>query len=105
MAGETGGGGGTGRDLPLWAPLILISFAGGDLGDPIYNEKGPFLLLLNCFSAIAIVALVVLGPLRPFGALFLEGPQGLVPSTSEIISPTVTIAIALRSVVGSAFFV
>ena len=44
-----------------------------------YNEKGPFLLLLDCFSAIAIVVWVVLGPLRHLGTLFLEGLQGLVP--------------------------
>ena len=51
MAGETGG---TGRDLPLRTPLIL--FPGWDPGGgPIYNENGPFLLLLDCFSAIAIV--------------------------------------------------
>ena len=28
---------------------------GGGPGGPIYNENGPFLLLLDCFSAIAIV--------------------------------------------------
>ena len=50
MAGETGG---TGRDLLLRAPSI--SFPGWDPGGPIYNENGPFLLLLDCFSAIAIV--------------------------------------------------
>ena len=50
MAGENGG---TGRDLPLRVPLI--SLPGWDPGDPIYNENGPFLLLFDCFSAIAIV--------------------------------------------------
>ena len=30
---------------------------------------------------------MVLGPLIHLGTLFLEGPQGLVPSTSGIISP------------------
>ena len=59
--------------------------------DPIYNENGPFLLLFDCFSAIAIVVWVVLGPLRHFGTLLFEGPQGLVPSTSGIISPALTI--------------
>ena len=53
MAGETGGGGGTGRHLPVQAPLI--PFPGWDLGDPKYNENGPLLLLLDCFSAIEIV--------------------------------------------------
>ena len=50
MAGETEG---TGRDLPLRVPLI--SFLGWDPGGPTHNENGPFLLLLDCFSAIAIV--------------------------------------------------
>ena len=50
MAGETGR---TGRDLPLRTPLI--SFPVWDPGGPIYNENGPFLLVLDCFSAIAIV--------------------------------------------------
>ena len=78
----------TGRDLPLWDPLI--PFPGGDPGDSIHNENGPFLLLSNCFSAIVIVTLVVLDPLRHLGTLFLEGPQGLVPSTSGIISPALS---------------
>ena len=30
-------------------------FLGGTRGDPIYNENGPFLLLLDCCLAIAIV--------------------------------------------------
>ena len=46
-------GGGGGRDLLLRAPLIALP--GWDPGDPIYNENGPFLLLLYCFSAIAIL--------------------------------------------------
>ena len=50
MAGETGG---TGRDLPLRAPLI--PFTGWEPGGPIYNENGPFLLFLDCFLAIAKV--------------------------------------------------
>ena len=75
MAGETGGPGGTFPRAPS------ITFPGRDQGEPIYNENGPFLLLLDCFLAIAIIAWVVLGPLRHLGALFLEGPQGLVPST------------------------
>ena len=84
MAGETGGGGG--EDLPLRAPLI--SFPGWDRGDPIYNENGPFLLFLDCFSAIAIiVGIGGFGPFETLGTLYLEGPQGLVPSTSGIISP------------------
>ena len=45
--------GGTGGDIPLRAPLI--QFSGWGQGDPIYNENGPFLLFLDCFSAIAIV--------------------------------------------------
>ena len=32
-----------------------------------------------------------LGPFETLGALFLEGPQGLVPSTSGIISPALTV--------------
>ena len=34
----------------------------------IINENGPFSLLLDCFSAIALVALVVLGPLSSGGS-------------------------------------
>ena len=74
IAGKTGG---TRRDLPLRVPLI--SFPGWDQGGPIYNENGPLLLLLDCFSAIPIVVWVVMGPLRHLGTLFPEGPQGLVP--------------------------
>ena len=66
-------GGGTGRDLPLRAPLI--PFPGWDPGVPIYNENGPFLLLLDCFSAIAIVVQVVLGLLRHLRTLFHGGPK------------------------------
>ena len=72
-------------DLPLRAPVIPSP--GWDRGDPIYNENGPFLLLLDCFSATEIVVWMVLGPLIHLGTLFLEGPQGLVPSTSGTISP------------------
>ena len=85
MAGETGG---TGRDLPLRAPLI--SFPGWDPGGPVYNENEPFLLLWDCFSAIAIVVYAVLGLLRHLWIVFLGGPQGLVSPTSGIISPALT---------------
>ena len=51
MAGETGG---TGSDLPPPGPSNFISWVEPGL-DPIYNENGPFLLLLDCFSATAIV--------------------------------------------------
>ena len=53
MAGETGW---TGRDFPSGPhyPIIIPSL-GGTRGDPIYNETGHFLLLLDCFSATAIV--------------------------------------------------
>ena len=79
-------GGGTGRDLPLRAPSI--PFLGWDPEGPNINTtKSALLPLLDCFSAIAIVIYVVLGPLRHLRTLFLEGPQGLVPSTSRIISP------------------
>ena len=82
----------TGRDLPLRAPVIPSP--GWDRGDLIYNENGPFLLLLDCFSATAIVVWVVLGPLMHLGTLFLEGPQGLVPSTSGIISPALYVYVS-----------
>ena len=36
-------------------PINFISWVGPGGGGPIYNENGPFLLLLDCFSAIAIV--------------------------------------------------
>ena len=43
MAGETGGGGGeTGRDLPLREGLIIYSISWVRPGDPIYNKMGPF---------------------------------------------------------------
>ena len=81
----------TGRDLPLRAPVISNSISWvGPGGDHIYNENGQFLLLLVCFSATAIVVEVVLGPLIYLGTLFLEGPQGLVPSTFGIISPALS---------------
>ena len=52
MPGETGGGGGeNGRDLPLRAPLF--PFPGWDPGGcTIYNENGPFLLLLDFFQQL-----------------------------------------------------
>ena len=49
MAGETG----VDREGPS-PPAPLIPSPGWDPGDPIYNENGPFLLLLYCFSATAI---------------------------------------------------
>ena len=52
MAGEKGGG--NGRDLPLRAPLI--PFPGGDPVGTKILRKWSLLLLLNRFSAIAIVA-------------------------------------------------
>ena len=54
MAGETGGGGEGDREGPSPpGPINSISWVGP--GDPIYNENGPFLLLFDCFSAIAII--------------------------------------------------
>ena len=78
MAGETG----EYREGPS-PPGPLIPFPEGDPGDPIYKENGPFLHLLNCFSANAIVALVVLGPLRPLGPFSSGAPR---PFTSGIPS-------------------
>ena len=66
-------------------PIEFISWR-GPRGTQYITKMGPF-TSLSCFSAIAIDTLVVLGPWRHLGALFLEGPQGLVPSTSGIISP------------------
>ena len=58
---EKPGGGGGDREGP--SPPGPISFTSwGDLGGPIYNENGPFLLLLDCFSESTIVVYVVLGP-------------------------------------------
>ena len=52
IAGETGAD----REGPSPPPRApSIPFPGWDPGGPIYNENGPFLLLLDCFSAIAIV--------------------------------------------------
>ena len=65
MAGETGGGGGDREGSSPPGPINSISWVGP--GEQIYNENGPFLLLLGCFSAIAIVVYVVLGPLRHLG--------------------------------------
>ena len=50
MAGETGG---TWRDIAFRASSI--PFPGWDPGDQYITKKDPFLLLLDCFSAIAIV--------------------------------------------------
>ena len=47
MAGETGG---TGKDLPLRAPLI--SFPGWDPWDPIYNKMGPFYFPWTIFQQL-----------------------------------------------------
>ena len=82
MAGETG----VNREEPSPpGPINSISWVGPG-GDPIYNENGPFyvswLFFSNCNSCIG-----GLGPLGTLGDLFLEGSQGLVPSTSGIISP------------------
>ena len=46
MAGETGGGG-PGGAFPSGPHKFHI--LGGTRGDPIYNDYGPFLLLLDCF--------------------------------------------------------
>ena len=97
---EKPGGGGPG-DLPLRAPLIPSP--GWDREDPIYNENGPFLLLLDCFSATAIV--VPIGSFGSFDTLgdpFPRGPQGLVPSTSGIISPAL-VRVQVMSVVAVMF--
>ena len=52
MAGETGGGGG--GTFP--SGPHKFHFLGGTRGtEYMYNENGPILLLLDCFSAIAIV--------------------------------------------------
>ena len=70
---EKPGGGGTGRDLPLRAPLV--SLPGWDLGGgPIYNENGPFLLLLDCFPEITLV--VGIGGFGPFETLEDAFPRG-----------------------------
>ena len=85
MAGETGG---TGRDLPLRTPFIPVPGWDPGGGGRIYNEMGPFYFSWTFFSAIAIV--VGIGDFGPFetpGDPFPRGPQGLVPSTSGIISP------------------
>ena len=82
MAGETGGTGGT---FPP-GPINSISWVGP--GGPIYNENGPFLLLLDCFSAIAIVVGIGgFGPLETLGDPFPWGPLMPSPPTSGIISP------------------
>ena len=77
MAGETGGGGDREGPSPP-GPINFTSW--GDPEGPIYNENGPFLLLLDCFSAIAIV--VGIGGFGPFETLedpFPRGPPGPSP--------------------------
>ena len=62
-------------------PINVTSWVGP--GGPIYDENWPFLLLLDCFSAITIVVIagfcffqqVVLGPLRNLRTLFLGAPR------------------------------
>ena len=73
MAGETGG---RGREGP--SPGSTNSISWWDPGDQKYNENGPFLLLLNCFSAISIVALVVLRHLDTLRHLVLRPLRHLV---------------------------
>ena len=65
-------GGGTGRDLPLRVPLF--PFPGCDLGDPIYNENGPFLLLLNCFFSNCNNCIGGFGPFETLEDPFPRGP-------------------------------
>ena len=81
---KPGGGGGDREGSSPPGPINSISWVGP--GEQIYNENGLFLLLLGCFSAIAVVVYVVLGPLRHLGTLFLKGPQGLVPSSCQLFS-------------------
>ena len=90
MAGETGG---TGRDLPLRAPSI--QFPGWHPGGPIYNENGPFLLLLGCFLAIAIVVIGGFGPFETLGDPFPQGPPRPSPPNSGIISPALPLVLTV----------
>ena len=54
-------------------PINSISWVGP--GGQIYNENGPFLLLLGYFSAIAIVvAIGGFGPFKTLGDPFPRGP-------------------------------
>ena len=69
MAGEAG------VDLPLRTHLSYSWVGPGGPNTCIPNENGPFLLILDCFSATSILVCVVLGPLRHLGTLFLEGPK------------------------------
>ena len=89
------GGGRDRGDLPLRAPLI--SFPGWDPGGPIYNKNEPFLLLLDCFSAVAIVVWMVLGPLRHLRTLFLGAPKAKSSPTSGIISPALVLFVLVCS--------
>ena len=70
---KPGGGGGEGDREGPSPPAPLIPFPEGDPGDPIYNENGPFSRLSICFSAIAIVALMVWA-LRDTWDPFPRGP-------------------------------
>ena len=74
--------GGGDREGPSPPGLIDSIFLRGP-GDPIYNENRPFLLLLSCYSTIAIVCIGGFGPVETLGALFLEVPRGLIPSPLE----------------------
>ena len=81
MAGETGG---TGRDLPLRAPLI--SLPGWDPGGPIYNENVPFLLLWDCFFSNCNSCIGGFGPFETLEDPFPRGHTGPSPPISGIIS-------------------
>ena len=83
-----GGGGGPGGTFPSGSHKF--QFLSGTRGDPILNENGPFLLLLGQFFSNCNSCIGGLGPLRHLQTLFLGGPQGLVPSTSELISPALS---------------
>ena len=60
--------GGGDREGP--SPGSTDSISLGDPGDQIYNENGPFLLLLNCFSAISVIALVVIKYITKMGLFY-----------------------------------
>ena len=84
---------GTGRDLPLLLLLLLllllsseetffdllraplIPFRGWDPGDQYITEKGPFLLLLDCFLAIPLVYRWVWALWDTLWTLFLGAPK------------------------------
>ena len=78
MAGETG----RDREGPSPpGPIISISSGGGG---PIYNENGPFLHILDCFSAIAIVVGIGgFGPFKTLGDPFSRGPARPSPPPLE----------------------